>query len=124
MISIAAAGDNCVLVTKTDDTSDQYILILCNAIGTPVDSKYTEVEPLVITMTRHHIAVSSEDYVYVWQYRAMLSTIDNRGVIGGTSLLRKEGKEKLFHVDDVSSSDTGKLDFKRTNAYHLLLFSF
>src|SRR5690349_16203179 len=41
LLAIRAAGDNCVLVTKTDDASEQFILILCNAIGTPVDSKTT-----------------------------------------------------------------------------------
>lgn len=44
LIAIRAAGDHCVLVTRTEDNSDQYILILCNAIGTPVDSKYTSIK--------------------------------------------------------------------------------
>jgi WD repeat-containing protein 35 len=72
-MAIRAAGDNCVLVTKTDDSSEQYIMILCNAIGTPVDSKYTEVEPLVIAMTKYCIVCASEDYVYVWQFKATIS---------------------------------------------------
>jgi hypothetical protein len=37
LLSIHAAGDNCVLTTRTDDDSGQWILILCNAIGSPVD---------------------------------------------------------------------------------------
>lgn len=40
LLALRAAGDNCALVTK-DENSDQYIIILCNAIGTPIDNRYT-----------------------------------------------------------------------------------
>ena len=36
LINIAAAGDHCVLSTRADDVSGQFVLILCNAIGTPI----------------------------------------------------------------------------------------
>ena len=67
LLAIRAHGEYCVLATKGEE-EDQYILILCNAIGTPVDSKYIEVEPLYITMTQSHVVVCSEELVYVWQY--------------------------------------------------------
>ena len=38
----------------------RYLLILCNAIGTPVDSKYLDMEPLYVTMTRYHVVAASE----------------------------------------------------------------
>lgn len=63
-------------------------------------------------MTKYHIACASEEFAYVWQYRSMVSSSDLKGTIG-TALLRKEGKEKLFHIDELASSDSGKLDFKR-----------
>ena len=118
LVAIRAAGDNCVLVTKADDNTEQFILILCNAIGTPIDSKYTEVEPLVLAMTKHHIAVASEHYVYVWQYRSTAFSDTNKGVTGTTSLLKKEGTERLFHIDDLTSTENGKVDFKRTAGTH------
>jgi hypothetical protein len=34
LLSIHAAGENCVLATAADDAPNQYVLILCNAIGT------------------------------------------------------------------------------------------
>jgi hypothetical protein len=43
LLGISAAGEHCVLATRSEDnTSDggRYGLILCNAIGTPVDSKF------------------------------------------------------------------------------------
>ncbi len=44
LIAIRAAGENCVFATRTEDNSGQFILILCNAIGSPVDSKYIDIE--------------------------------------------------------------------------------
>eukprot|EP01116_Phalansterium_solitarium_P021577 TRINITY_DN6773_c0_g1_i3.p1 TRINITY_DN6773_c0_g1~~TRINITY_DN6773_c0_g1_i3.p1 ORF type:complete len:1019 (-),score=496.25 TRINITY_DN6773_c0_g1_i3:92-3148(-) len=108
LVAIRAAGDNCCLVTKTEDGSDQWILILCNAIGTPIDSKYTEVEPINLSMTGHHVVVASEDYVYVWQYRSMLTSADPK-VMAGASL-RKDGKDKMFHIDDLGIQDPKQSD--------------
>jgi WD repeat-containing protein 35 len=45
---VRAGGDHCVLATRTDDSSGQFILILCNAIGSPIDSKYIDVEPQMV----------------------------------------------------------------------------
>ena len=33
LLQIRAGGTHCVLATRTDDNSGQFILILCNAIG-------------------------------------------------------------------------------------------
>ena len=40
-MAIAACGDHCILATRTDDGSGTFGLILCNSIGTAVDSKLT-----------------------------------------------------------------------------------
>lgn len=39
LLKVCACGQSCVLLTKSDDVSEQYILIVCNAIGSPIDSK-------------------------------------------------------------------------------------
>ena len=44
--SIRGCGEYCVLATKGEEAG-QFILILCNAIGSPVDSKYFEVSARV-----------------------------------------------------------------------------
>eukprot|EP01112_Ceratiomyxa_fruticulosa_P023110 TRINITY_DN8707_c0_g1_i1.p1 TRINITY_DN8707_c0_g1~~TRINITY_DN8707_c0_g1_i1.p1 ORF type:complete len:642 (-),score=109.58 TRINITY_DN8707_c0_g1_i1:206-2131(-) len=131
LLAIRAAGDHCVLVTKTDDASDQYILILCNSIGTPLDSKYTEVEPVSIAMNRGFVVIASESYVYMWQFRSTqpmtpystTTTSTQPTPSDSLGMLRKESKEKFFHIDDLASgtnttSNNGKLEFskKRTNA--------
>jgi WD repeat-containing protein 35 len=106
LIAIKAAGENCVLATKSDDTSGQYILILCNAIGSPIDSKYVDVNPLYITMTKYHVVVASDTSVYCWQYRTPVSKLTSLDA-DGPSLRRREGREVMFHIDD--APDTSSL---------------
>ena len=98
---VRAAGENCLLVTKASDgSSDKYILILCNAIGSPVDSKYIGVDPKFVTMTQYHVVVASEEIAYVWQYRTPVSKLTS--LDQGTHSLRREGgsRERMFHIDD------------------------
>uniref|UniRef100_A0A9J7XKM3 WD repeat domain 35 n=1 Tax=Cyprinus carpio carpio TaxID=630221 RepID=A0A9J7XKM3_CYPCA len=51
------------------DLCPQYVLVLCNSIGTPQDSKYIDIYPLFVTMTKTHVIVASKEAFYVWQYR-------------------------------------------------------
>ena len=37
LISVRAAGEHCVFATRSEDNPAEWVLILCNAIGTPVD---------------------------------------------------------------------------------------
>lgn len=60
----------------------RHLLILCNAIGTPIDSKYIDIEPLHVTMTRYHVVVASEETVYIWQYSTALSKLTSIDVSG------------------------------------------
>jgi len=98
LIRIRSGGDNCVLVTKSDDGSGKFILILCNAIGSPVDSKYIDLEPVYTAMTKYHVIVASDESVYVWQYRTPVSKLTSLDT--GSGLRRKDGRERIFHIDD------------------------
>jgi len=125
LLSIHAAGENCVLVTATEDEpdpvsgvvlprdgpiadstglpfADQYILILCNAIGSPVDSKYIDVRPDYVAMTPFHVIAASTDTLYLWQYRTQVSKLTSVDSAG--SLRRKEGRERIFHIDDTEGT--------------------
>jgi WD repeat-containing protein 35 len=107
LISIRAAGEHCVFATRTDDGSGQYILILCNAIGSPVDSKYIDVEPVVVAMTPFHVVVCSHDVVYVWQYRTAVAKLtslqETSNFNEGSHLRRADGREQAFHIDQAPS---------------------
>lgn len=97
LIDVVAAGDHCVLSTRTTDGSGQFVLILCNANGTPVDSKYIDIKPDRIAMTKTHVVAASENCVYVWHYS---------GGLGET--------ERVFHIDEGPSRDD-KGAFKKSH---------
>ncbi|KAJ0409897.1 hypothetical protein P43SY_005791 [Pythium insidiosum] len=152
LLNIKAAGDNCVLVTKVynediggspphdADAADggssrnqsansttfkeiQYSLILCDTIGSPIETKVIDFEPLFVAMTPRHVVAAAADVIYVWQYRnssAKLTGLTNAGAGGGnqssnaaamdlsaiTQLLnRSGGREKIFYVDDMQGND-------------------
>ncbi|KAG1659041.1 hypothetical protein FOA52_010881, partial [Chlamydomonas sp. UWO 241] len=110
---LQAFGDFCVLATKGENPGE-YILILCNAIGSPVDSKYIEVEPKFLSITNYHVIAASDDVVYVWQFRTSFSKVLSTDVTG---VKRKDVREKLFHIDEANPSvgDRGPESFKAPN---------
>uniref|UniRef100_A0A803W6F1 WD repeat-containing protein 35 n=1 Tax=Ficedula albicollis TaxID=59894 RepID=A0A803W6F1_FICAL len=112
LISITTYGDFCVLATKADENQPQYVLVLCNSIGTPLDPKYIDIEPLFVTMTKTHVIAACKDAFYVWQYRVAkkLTAME----INQLARTRKEGRERIYHIDDTSSgSGDGPLDYSR-----------
>jgi len=110
LLAIRACGDTCVLATKADDNSGQYILILCNAIGSPMDSKYIDVEPVYLHMTSQHVIVASNEVVYVWQYRTGGPKMLSADSAAMAQLRRKDGREKMWHIDDVPAMVAGGLE--------------
>ncbi|KAJ8550446.1 hypothetical protein ON010_g10623 [Phytophthora cinnamomi] len=138
LLSIKAAGDNCVLVTKiynedmgtgevngqlVDDEQGvfkeiQYQLILCDTIGSPIESKIIDFEPLFVAMTSRHIVAASTDAIYVWQYKN--SSAKLTGLVSGNGsqnqdamdvstisqlLQRGGGREKAFYIDETQGND-------------------
>ena len=48
-----------------------------------LDSKYIDVSPTFLCITAHHVCAASADFVYVWQYRTLMSKLTS--VDTGTS---------------------------------------
>ncbi|NXW58812.1 WDR35 protein, partial [Eurystomus gularis] len=112
LISITTYGDFCVLATKADENQPQYVLVLCNSIGTPLDPKYIDIGPLFVTMTKTHVIAASKEAFYIWQYRVArkLTAME----INQVARTRKEGRERIYHIDDTpSGSADGHLDYSR-----------
>jgi WD repeat-containing protein 35 len=107
LIGIVACGDYCVLSTKTDnDPAHPYVLILCNAIGTPVDSKYIDIEPVYVEMTKTHVVVASNECVYLWAHAASRDS-ELQGK-------KRKKDEQVFHIDDAPSSAKDSMEkFKK-----------
>ncbi|XP_011304110.1 WD repeat-containing protein 35 [Fopius arisanus] len=92
LVSVASAGDHCVLAVRNERNqgSEEFILIVCNTIATPIDTKYLEIEPLWVTMTSNSVIAASRDNFVVWDFR-----------IPKTAGMGARGrKDRMYHVDD------------------------
>ena len=70
-----AAGDGGAAAAAAAEAAAQphpqlYILILCNAIGSPVESKYVPTRPDFVALTPTHVLVASATELYAWQFRS------------------------------------------------------
>ncbi|XP_033095063.1 WD repeat-containing protein 35 isoform X6 [Trachypithecus francoisi] len=112
LISITTCGDFCILATKADENHPQFVLVLCNSIGTPLDPKYIDIVPLFVAMTKTHVIAASKEAFYTWQYRVAkkLTALE----INQITRSQKEGRERIYHVDDTpSGSMDGVLDYSK-----------
>uniref|UniRef100_A0A452VFK7 WD repeat-containing protein 35 n=1 Tax=Ursus maritimus TaxID=29073 RepID=A0A452VFK7_URSMA len=123
LISITTCGDFCILATKADENHpqvvlilfvfcSQFVLVLCNSIGTPLDPKYIDIVPLFVAMTKTNVIAASKEAFYTWQYRVAkkLTALE----INQITRSRKEGRERIYHVDDTpSGSVDGVLDYSK-----------
>eukprot|EP00727_Mastigamoeba_balamuthi_P004271 m51a1_g13841 hypothetical protein (1211) ;mRNA; r:520608-525261 len=108
LMGIHSYGDRCVLTQKSDDGGpQQWVLIVCNAIGSPIDSKYIDIEPACVAMTGTHVIAANNAYFYAWHYQTEGE--------GPKRLLQKEartGRDVARHIDDTEDSGQG-LNFKK-----------
>ncbi|XP_078204572.1 WD repeat-containing protein 35 isoform X6 [Callithrix jacchus] len=90
----------------------EFVLVLCNSIGTPLDPKYVDIVPLFVAMTKTHVIAASKEAFYTWQYHVAkkLTAVE----INQITRSRKEGRERIYHVDDTpSGSMDGVLDYSK-----------
>ncbi|XP_002007154.3 WD repeat-containing protein 35 [Drosophila mojavensis] len=69
-----------------------YQLLLCNSIGTTVDSKYTDIKPRFVGINAAYVVIASYEEILIWHYYTPKSTSNLHGV--------KARKEKRFHIHD------------------------
>ncbi|KAF8790747.1 WD repeat-containing protein 35 [Argiope bruennichi] len=61
LFSLASYGDFCCIATKSDDISKEYSLVVCNAIGSPIDSCNINLEPRQLCMNSSDIFASTKN---------------------------------------------------------------
>jgi len=66
-MNLASSDGNCCIANKSEDNQNHYNLMLCNGIGSPVETKTIGIQPLFVKMTKSSIIVCSKHYVYIWQ---------------------------------------------------------
>lgn len=96
---IAACDEYCVLIAKLEEKTDQWTIVLCNAVGCPIDNKTITIEPKYVTMNKTHVIIASDDIIYYWQYRTQHSKMSLE------TQKQKSGKENAYHVDQAPKED-------------------
>lgn len=67
LCDIKSAGDHCVIITRIESAETEYWqLDLCNSLGSPIDTKYLNIEPVASSMSKTHVVVCSHDHIYLW----------------------------------------------------------
>ena len=106
LIGMMGAGDHCVLISQADEiqtqsgtslalntrttSPTQHALVLCNSIGTPIESKYVDFQPMHWSMNTTHVLVASKSYFYLWGYQ---SAVDR-------TALKRQTFEKLVYIEN------------------------
>ena len=95
----------------------QHTLMLCNAIGSPIDTKYIDIKPVFVYMTDTHVIISDHRSVYVWQYRTNAQKLggdatsaSSKNSAAAALLRRNTGRERMFDIEEVSSSPAQPVD--------------
>jgi WD repeat-containing protein 35 len=97
VVSIKSADAYRVIAAKQPEEPG-WILIVCNAIGSPLESRTITFEPLHVAMTAQHVIAASEDTVYAWNYRAALRE-PTPGGEGIRAINRQRATEHMFQID-------------------------
>ncbi|EGB12638.1 hypothetical protein AURANDRAFT_51986 [Aureococcus anophagefferens] len=106
--AIKAVGEHCMMVCEerspADETQVSYRVSLRNAIGAPVESRLSPVEPVHAAMTHHYAIVASDRHVYVWQFAKLQAKLAGKAKAKGEaaadliSLRQSTGRERVLDV--------------------------
>ncbi|XP_043251348.1 WD repeat-containing protein 35 [Colletes gigas] len=99
LISLDSYGDHCVLAVKNNmvQGSEQFALLVCNSIATPIDTKFIDLEPLWVTMTNSVVITASKNNFLVWSYRTPRNSMLHTGRLK---------KDKIYHIDETPTGVT------------------
>ena len=110
MIDICAKSPFCLITAQISENN--YLLILSNSIGSPIDNKIINIEPVFIALNNTHAVVSNGHYVYLWQFRGIENerkrgrNDDKNIIIQGQEisinlLTKKMMRELTFFIEDI-----------------------
>ncbi|KAI8923680.1 hypothetical protein BC831DRAFT_436905 [Entophlyctis helioformis] len=103
LLYITSSSDHCLIVSKAEDESQQCILTVYNAIGTPLETKYIEFEPKFAAITKTNVFVASTDILLHWQFKVLATT----KMSALDAIRRKDIRDRAFHIDDISMIGSG-----------------
>ena len=99
LLAITAYGEHCVLAARNEQSQGQerFVLYVCNAISTPIDTKYLELEPRQLAMNSTTVIAACRSNFLMWNFRAPRSSAFN---------VARARRDRLYHVDDTPTGVT------------------
>uniref|UniRef100_A0A6V7J502 Uncharacterized protein n=1 Tax=Bracon brevicornis TaxID=1563983 RepID=A0A6V7J502_9HYME len=111
LIAVTSSGDHCTLAVRNnpEQQTEEFSLIVCNTIATPIDTKCLDLEPLWITMTSSIVIAASKNNFVIWNFRT-----PKTASLSGSRMR----KDKIYHIDDTPTGVTEVLqDLDRDRAF-------
>eukprot|EP00117_Sycon_ciliatum_P031550 scpid22207/ scgid3975/ WD repeat-containing protein 35; Naofen len=125
LTDICAHNEYTVLCAKSSEEHEQYVLVLCNTIGTPLEHKYLDMEVTYLAMTDYQVFVASQGCIYIWDFKERRRIGKHDAVPGATTAYQPAAsatlsvKERLLHIDEVPSGvgKEGTADFRKAKKH-------
>ncbi|AIN95907.1 hypothetical protein LPMP_080990 [Leishmania panamensis] len=102
---LSAWKDACVLVSCPDAAQQQRMIQLVNAIGSPLETRFVDMELYTYDMNSSVVVCCGDESVYIWQFRDPGTAVDALDPIS-MQASRAESLERIIHIDDIVRSDT------------------
>ncbi|KAJ3259989.1 WD repeat-containing protein 35 [Boothiomyces macroporosus] len=98
LVSMTSAGEYCLITTKGDEGTEQTNITVYNAIGTPLESKTLDFTPKFTAISKSNVLIANDDILFHWQLKLLSNA---KTVAKFDALLKKDVKERVFHIDDI-----------------------
>ncbi|KAJ3272616.1 WD repeat-containing protein 35 [Terramyces sp. JEL0728] len=98
LVSMTSAGEYCLITTKGDEGTEQTQITVYNSIGTPLESKTLDFTPKYTAISKSSVLIANDDILFHWQLKLLANT---KTVAKFDALLKKDVKERVFHIDDI-----------------------
>ncbi|CAG9538621.1 unnamed protein product [Cercopithifilaria johnstoni] len=110
IVALAASDEHCILISRVENQLGQYLMQICNAIGTTIDSKYLNFEPKHVVMNDSEIVIASNLSFTIWQYNNPCAINRTDNLSADNSI---QSDQKLYYIDETDEIDTASFDLIR-----------
>ncbi len=76
--------------SANNTNTDTYVILLCNAIGVTIESKYVPFQPVHICVTQSYAVIAAKALVFIWGISGFI----------GSQMVKKQPLEKFVQIDD------------------------
>ena len=109
LVCLATFRDFCLLVTENVE-KNSCTALLCNAIGSPIETKTIKMNATFVAMSNTFAVVASKSLVYVWNFADPISKLSNGDSSMHESIRSIIGDERIFHIEEKPSPQIGDIN--------------